>query len=1129
MGEWTDRPAVSRALILVALAAAAYQPVCAACTDSDGDGYYAEAGCGTAIDCSDRAPATHPGALEACNGFDDTCDGSVDEGCLTSCGNPMQRGEIVDVDVPPWSDESPSVAWTGSQYGVAWVQYGMGEPPNNPHTVRLARLSASGELLGQTQVSEPGFSEYPVGLVWTGSEYSLAWHDSEVYFRRVGPDGNTIGTSLRVSDSDPSASRYPALAWTGREYGIVWYDERAGARQVYFARLDAGGNKIGSDTPVGDPGTVATGTQAIAWDGSTFGIAWNDSRSGNPEIYFARISATGTKVGTDIRVTSDSASSYRPTLVWNGTAFGVAWFDDRDGSFAAYFALLDRDGQKLAGDLRVPDPGTHFTDTVVSPILAWTGSEWNVGWTDDRSWLSQVYLGRLDAGGAKIGRDQQLTRGTGRKYWPGAARDGVGFGLAWVDASIPPYRVRFARFACCNPVIDGDGDGVSQCEDCDDSNLAIRPAAVETCNLVDDDCDGVTDEGLDLDGDGVTPCQGDCNDADPAIDGRAEIPCTGIDEACDGPSNDAPDDDGDGWDVCGPADSFNPDSLARDPNDHDPLAGPGAAEICFNGIDDDGDGMLDEGCATACASPQRVGPERQVTDGPGNSWAPSLGWAGDAWGLGCLTPSPSYRSGYLQRIERSGGMLGSPRRLTETAPWAAAAFALAWTGADYGACWIDYRESERGEVYVRTADPGGDLLGGIQRTTEVYSSKGLPSVVWNGRAYGVAWIDARSGTPALYFAEVDALGRKISQEIALGDAVGAVPSSDLAPSLVWTGSEYAVAWRDASPGNGEIFVARVDGNGSRIGAPVRITNDSANSFSPSLAWTGTGYGLAWSDARSGGTSNVYFARLNSLGAKVGSDVKLTSASYPRYDRNPSLTWTGSEFGLVWQDFSVQSPQFRVRFSRLNASGTRIGTDVTITGATSGDSWMLDLAWSGAEYGLAWYDSRTGDNEVYFASILCCGEDRDGDGAVACDDCDDLAAAAHPGATEICDGLDNNCDGAIDEGFPIPGIVSGLVFDADRVTLRWNADPSADRYDVVKGALEALRSSGGDYSTAVSECRANDLAAVSLVDVALPAPGGAVFYLTRTQAACNSGTYDSGAASQVRSRDGGIAASAAGCP
>ena len=55
-------------------------------------------------------------------------------------------------------------------------------------------------------------------------------------------------------------------------------------------------------------------------------------------------------------------------------------------------------------------------------------------------------------------------------------------------------------------------------------------------------------------------------------------------------------------------------------------------------------------------------------------------------------------------------------------------------------------------------------------------------------------------------------------------------------------------------------------------------------------------------------------------------------------------------------------------------------------------------------------------------------DGDGDGYIASYDCDDDDASINPGAFEACDGIDNDCDGVIDE--------------ESAATVTWYAEPIA---------------------------------------------------------------------------------------
>jgi hypothetical protein len=190
---------------------------------------------------------------------------------------------------------------------------------------------------------------------------------------------------------------------------------------------------------------------------------------------------------------------------------------------------------------------------------------------------------------------------------------------------------RFSRITCYRP-----GGFSSSSGDCDDARPEVHPFAPESCNGVDDDCDGEADEELpsdarlwhpDGDGDGfgdpevgefscLAPSSWvedgmDCDDTVAQVHPGAEERCNGVDDDCDG-LTDEPDAadastwyrdlDGDGFGsstvallACSPPRGFI--LSGGDCDDGDPRVNPDAVERCDD-LDNDCDGEVDEADAT---------------------------------------------------------------------------------------------------------------------------------------------------------------------------------------------------------------------------------------------------------------------------------------------------------------------------------------------------------------------------------------------------------------------------------------------------------------------------------------------------------------------------------------------------
>ncbi len=174
---------------------------------------------------------------------------------------------------------------------------------------------------------------------------------------------------------------------------------------------------------------------------------------------------------------------------------------------------------------------------------------------------------------------------------------------------------------------DDDLDGYTEAGgDCDDGATDVHPGGTETADGVDEDCDGHTDEGtvaFDDDGDcacELAPCAGtfavgcgalvggDCNDASAAVSPAATETCNGIDDDCDSDTDEPDAADASIWYRDADGDTYG-DPLSTttacsapldyvgdgdDCDDGDDEISPARTEIC-NTEDDDCDGGIDEG------------------------------------------------------------------------------------------------------------------------------------------------------------------------------------------------------------------------------------------------------------------------------------------------------------------------------------------------------------------------------------------------------------------------------------------------------------------------------------------------------------------------------------------------------
>ena len=454
----------------------------------------------------------------------------------------------------------------------------------------------------------------------------------------------------------------------------------------------------------------------------------------------------------------------------------------------------------------------------------------------------------------------------------------------------------------------------------------------------------------------------------------------------------------------------------------------------------------------------------QVSDDPAGSFTPSIAWDGNGFGIAWSD---------TRDVSNCCSATGAPgcgdsaceASICATTP---SCCNTAWTATCASKANLNYTckaGCSQSEIYFSHLDAAGAQDVPETRVTDAGFGSSLPALTHDGSEFGLAWRDNRDNSNCC-----TATGGPGCSD-PLCEAVQCVGQNQTCCTIQWTtscaNSAAAKPVCAASCARSEIYFAEIDGSGTTVVADTRITDDPlpfGKSTQPDLAFTGTQYGVAWSDDRNGATnSEIYFSRLDASGVPQGSDVRVSNATGASL--TPSIAPIGDGFGIAYRD--NRSGAAQVFLSQLDATGVVTGEMLVSSSPSNAEDPSLVVA--GGDLAVSWCDlgfsqdtessscCQAGFNigcddstcstrvcqldpsccsvewdqdcadialadplcvnacpfvenpEIFLGPIECACPDNDGDGFGGCNDCDDGDPDSYPGAPQLCQGINNDCD------------------------------------------------------------------------------------------------------------------------
>jgi uncharacterized protein YjdB len=316
-------------------------------------------------------------------------------------------------------------------------------------------VAAAGTLDGAaiTISAPPSGAQTQSDATFDGTNYDVVWRsgaDAKVYGTRVSTAGTvldtrTVGTTTVggvAINAAPAQSFVPTISCLSAGCLVAWQDQRTFATtsyDIYGQLLTLAFAKSGTELAL-SAGAGPQTTPRLASNGTAFFMAWTDNRNNSTnQIYGATVSATGT-VGTQADIATGNNRESGVTIGTDGTNTGMFWRDSRGGP-SIYDVRYDSAGNALDTTGTAVEAAAGAQGAAAASAAL--GGHTLVVWDDTRNGSVDIYGARVDlaAGTTLDASGIAISTAASNQLVPRVASNGTVALVVWQDFRNGNYDV----------------------------------------------------------------------------------------------------------------------------------------------------------------------------------------------------------------------------------------------------------------------------------------------------------------------------------------------------------------------------------------------------------------------------------------------------------------------------------------------------------------------------------------------------------------------------------------------------------------------------------------------------------------------------------------------------------------